>query len=112
MEPYIKKWLADGLDFAMEEDNDSGHGTMNLNSTAFRWKKYHNLLRYANAPHSPDLAIIETCWSAPKYNMKKSTYYDNETMKELILEGWDRLNYKGVNSIVHSIPQRLWDVID
>ena len=38
-------------------------------------------------------------------------YYDDETTKELILSGWNRLNYKGVNKMVHSMPQRLRDMI-
>ena len=87
LEPYVSKWLADGLDFTMEEDNDSGYGTMNPKSPAAIWKKNHRLKWYGNAPYSPDLAIIEACWSAPKHHVKKLPHYGDETTKELILEG-------------------------
>ena len=34
-----------------------------------------------------------------------------ETTKQLILDGWNRLN-NGVNKMVHSMPKRLKDVIE
>ena len=35
--------MAEGLDFTIEEDNDSGHGTLNLKNPVARWKKDYQL---------------------------------------------------------------------
>lgn len=39
--------------------------------------------------------------------------WDIDTLKEVILEGWDLLSVeKTINPAVHSMPQRWQDVID
>ena len=111
LEPYVKEWLHQGYRFTLEEDNDSGHGTLTTKNPIFAWKKANNLKWYGNAPYSLDLAIIETCWSAPKQETRRIPHYDDETLRGLILEGWDRHQYAGINKMIHSMPQRLKDVI-
>ena len=110
LEPVVKQWKDEGWDFTLEEDNDSGHGTLSANNICARHKQVNGIRCLHNAPYSPDLAIIETCWSAPKHEMKKHPHFDDETTKQLILEGWNRLSYEGVNEMVLSIPKRLKDV--
>lgn len=110
LEPHVGKWLRD-RDFVMEEDNDSGHGTKSGSNIVAQWKKLHNCKWYANSEYSPDLSIIETGWSPPKQETRRYPHYDDETTKQLILEGWDRWTYKSVNRMVHSMPKRLQDCI-
>lgn len=111
LEPVVGQWIRDGCDFTLEEDNNSGHSTHSTNNPAARWNMAHDVRIQPNAAYSPDPAIIETCWSSPKHITRKLPDYDDETTKDLILEGWDRLNYDGVNKMVHSMPQRLRDVL-
>lgn len=112
LEPHVKEWLHQGYDITLEEDNDLGHGTRIQSNPVWRWKTANNLKWYANAPKSPHLSIIETYWSALKQEMRTMPYYDDVTLKELVLEGWSRHQCIGVNIMVHPMPQRLKDVID
>ncbi len=66
LEPHIGRWIDEGYDFTLEEDNDSGHGTHTDYNIVAQWKKKRGCSWYANAPYSPDLVIIETMWSVPK----------------------------------------------
>lgn len=108
--PHVRQWMANGdlpERFIMEEDNDSGHGTKNPNSIAYKYKQRNGISFYGNAAYSPDLAIIETCWSCPKGETRRCAHYDDNTLKQLILDGWEKVTHYMVNKMVHSMVKRM-----
>jgi transposase len=86
LKPVVKPWLDQGHDFVLKKDDDLGHepGKSNIVRT---WKEKHHLEHYFNCVLSPDLAPIENCWVVSKQHLRKFSYWDNATTKELILEG-------------------------
>ena len=97
----------------LEEDGDSGHGrgpTAKKNNPVARWKKDIGLETYFNCAESPDLAPIENCWQAPKAYVQKRPHYNEQSLMELLLEGWEKVTIPFINEQVHSMPQRLHDL--
>lgn len=105
LEPVVKPLIQAGWN--LEEDNDSGHGIYNNSNRIAMWMRENRASRYANAPHSPDLSIIETCWSAPKSHTRKYPHYDDNALRSLIEEGWKKLTYESVNKMVDSMVERV-----
>jgi hypothetical protein len=110
LEPIVKPWIQRGDDFVLEEDNNSGHGTGKRNIVR-AWKEENNLESYFNCAQSPDLSPIENCWSPPKSHIRQHPHWDDETTKELVIEGWAKVSQEFINRQVESMPQRLKDVI-
>jgi hypothetical protein len=88
LEVAVKPWLERGDDFVLEEDGDSSHGPTDNNNIVRQWKKKHRLESYFNCAQSPDLAPIENCWQPTKQNTRRHAHWDDETLTELIKEGW------------------------
>ena len=110
LKPIVQPWLDREDSFALEEDGDSGHGP-GFGNKVQKWKKQHGLEYYFNCPSSSDLSPIENCWLLPKQHLRKISHWDDETTKELIYEGWERVSQDFINERVLSMPQRLRDVI-
>lgn len=110
LEPIVRPWLEDKQDFVLEEDGDSGHGTSRKNPVR-SWKEENGLESYFNSAQSPDLSVIENCWAIPKMYTRKYPHSDDDTLKELIKEGWAQVSQEFINSKVQEIPKRLRDVI-
>ena len=112
--PHVKEWILRGDKFVLEEDGDSGHGrgsTAKRNNPVARWKKDNSLETYFNCAESPDFAPIENCWQAPKVYVQKRPYFDEQSLIELLSEGWEKVSIPFINEQVNSIPQRLWDCL-
>ena len=77
-----------------------------------QWREENKLIFYKNYANSPDLVPIENCWLSPKQYIRSQPHWDDETFKELILEGWEKVSQEYVNERVLSMPKRLQDVID
>ena len=93
LEPVVKPWILQARNglidpFVFEEDGDTGHGT-GKNNIVRSWKAENKLDSYFNCPSSPDLSPIEKCWQAPKQYLRRIPHWDDDTTKELIVEGWD-----------------------
>lgn len=112
LNPVVKPWLESGDDFILEEDGASGHGPSSNQNIVFQWKEKHQLRYYFNTPGSPDLSPIENAWKAPKSHLKEHAIWDELAIKELAEEGWEALSQATINEWVHSMPQRMRDVID
>ena len=112
LEPIVKPWLDRKDDFVLEEDGDSGHGFGKGQNLVRIWKEKNQLEYYCNCAGSPDFAIIENGWQVPKQHVKKHPHFDLETLKELALEGWEKLSQKTIKKWVDEMPQRLQDCID
>jgi hypothetical protein len=115
LEPVVRPWVERGDDFVLEEDGDSGHGggpKARKNNPVAKWKQDMGLNTYFNCHNSPDLAPIENCWQAPKSFVRKRPHYDEQTLMELMREGWEHVTIPYINKQVRSMPQRLHDVIE
>lgn len=98
-------------EWALEEDRDSGHGKGKKNPVR-AWKEAVGLKFYFNTTYSPDLAPIENAWMAPKAALAKVDAWDEETIWEVALEGWNGLSMKTINKWIDSMPTRLKAVIE
>lgn len=76
------------------------------------WKEENRLDSYFNCPSSPDLSRIEKCWQAPKQHLRRIPHWDDDTTKELIVEGLDNLSMEHINEWTSDIPKMLQDCID
>ena len=119
LEPVVKPWLDDVKKgrcepFVLEEDGAPGHGNSGKGGNIVKtWKEKNNLVTYVNCPASADIAPIENTWQAPKAWMRTVPHYSDESMIDLIVEGWDyHLSQGFINERVHSMPKRLEEVIE
>lgn len=115
LEPVVRPWLERGDDFVLEEDGDSGCGggpKARKNNPVAKWKRDIGLKTYFNCHDSPDLTPIENCWSAPKAYVQKRPHWDEQSLWELLLEGWAQVSIEFINEQVDSMPQRLHDVLE
>ena len=76
--------------FILKEDGDSGHGPQG-NNPVKQFKQKHNILHYFNAAQSPDLSIIENCWSPIKQYIDHENHLNDHTLKQHIQEAWKKL---------------------
>lgn len=90
LEPIVKPWILRKDDFVLEEDGDLGHGTGKSNIVR-TWKEQNGLECYFNCHDSPDLAPIKNCWQPPKQYIRKFPHWDEDTIRELAQEGWDKV---------------------
>ena len=112
LDPVVKQWLDRGDDFVLEEDGDSGHGTGKTRNKVKSWKAEHDLKHYFNCPQSSDLSIIENAWQPAKQHVRKFPHWDDNSLKELIIEGWGPVSQDFINERVDQMPARLQAVID
>ena len=112
LEVAVKPWIERGDDFVLEEDGDSSHGPADNNNIVRQWKKKHGLEFYFNCAQSPDLAPIENSWQPTKAHTRRHAHWDDATLQELILEGWDGVSQEWINRRIDSMPTRLQEVID
>ncbi len=61
---------------------------------------------------APDLAPIDNRWQPAKTHMRRPAHWDDETLKELMLEGWAATSMYWINRRINSMPLRLQEVID
>jgi len=52
---------------------------------------------YFNYYNSPDLAPIKNYWQAPKSFVRKRPYYNEQTLIELMREGWEYITIPYIN---------------
>jgi hypothetical protein len=114
LKPVVLPWIMRGDDFVLEEDGDSGHGynknnTMNI---VKQWKQEHGLETYKNCAESPDFSPVENAWHWPKKRLREAPHWDESTMKELVVEGWESLKQETINHWVDEMPKRLQKCID
>ncbi|KAK4099712.1 hypothetical protein N658DRAFT_517214 [Parathielavia hyrcaniae] len=86
LEKAVGPWLAQGDQFILEEDGDSGHGTGKKN-TIRDWKERHGLRHFFNTPGSPDLSPIENAWNTVKQYIAKFPSWTEEELRGLAIEG-------------------------
>ena len=67
----------------------------------------HNIGLIDWPARSPDLNIIENCWSMLKTNVERRQPGDISSLKMYIQEEWDNLTMDYIMSLHNSIPTRL-----
>lgn len=115
LEVEVKKWVQRGDKFVLEQDGASGHGgsggdLARKNNIVAKWFKKMGVEVFYNCHNAPDLAPIENCWQGPKQYASKRPHWDENSLKELLQEGWDAISQKYINKQIDSMPQRLRDV--
>ncbi len=111
--PHVLPDLEKGVDFVLEEDGDSGHGSADNNNIVRRWKEENGLKSYFNAPKSPDLSIIENCWQPIKQHIDSVPHWDEGVVLNAITEAWrTKVTQDFINQRVKTFPNRLHDVLD
>jgi len=104
--------ITSGADFVLEEDGDSSHGPRNNGNIVRKWKEQQGLEFYFNCVQSPDLAPIENCWQPTKQHTRQHAHWDEETLKELVIEGWKQIEQRWINRRINSMVKRLKEVRD
>lgn len=61
----VRRWIDEGRDFILEEDQDTGHGTSD-NNACRAWKEANGLNYFFNASRSPDLSPVENVIKSPQ----------------------------------------------
>jgi hypothetical protein len=116
LEPHVKRWIQEGQDFVLEEDQDGSHGTIvpvSGPNIVQIWKKENGLEHFFNISHSPDLSPIENVWGLLKAYVRKWPHWSKQSTKELIQEGWDeKVSQEAINRLIDSIPARLQAVLE
>ena len=107
----VEEWLINDENFILEKDRDASHDT-DAHNIARSWKKTHGLKYYFNAPVSSDLSVIENCFQPLKSVMKNKVIYDDEILKEELINAWEEnVKQDFINKQILSMSQRLHDVI-
>ena len=108
--PEVLSWILRGDNFVLEEDGDSGNGISNK-SRAYQWKERHGLKSYRNCALSLDFAPIENGWFPIKNEVRKVFYWDEETTKEMALQGWAGIKQATIDRWVCLMSARFKEVI-
>ena len=114
LEGPVKKWIERGDDFCLEEDGAAGHGggpKARKDSIVAKWKDKKKIDHYFNCHDSPDLAPIENTFQGPKANVWKHPHWDEQSLMDILQEGWDSISQEWINDLVESMPKRLKDVM-
>ena len=102
----VKKWIERGDDFVLEEDGASGHGggpKARKDSLVAKWKDKKRVEHYFNCHDSPDLAPIENTFQGPKGHMRKHPHWDEQSLIDILQEGWDNISQEYINELVESL---------
>ena len=113
LNPHVRRWIERGDIFELEEDRDSGHGPEENNNKIRSWKAQYELRPWFNAPKSPDLAVIETCFGPLKQFLSNSGHWDEETLRARAEEGWrNHVPQEFINKQVLTMKDRLHACLD
>ena len=108
LEQEVKSWPSG---YILEEDSDAGYSPSQFNPVR-QWKEANNVSFFFNCPHSPDLAPIENAWRGPKEELKTVPHWNDETVWEGAVRGWESLSQETINAWILSMPRRLKRVVE
>jgi transposase len=66
-------------------------------------KRGHTILR--TPPYHPELQPIETCWAVVKSHVAKYNNFKMEKVKELLSEGFDKVNSHTIKGIIQKVQK-------
>lgn len=117
LKPYVSRWLEEGREWILFEDNDSGHGGRSESNIVRSWKEDNELKSIFNAPRAPWLNIIENAWRAPDQAVHLNAWkvQTADELYEIAEESWrseDSLPQKTINEWVLSARQRTKDTLE
>ena len=111
LEPHVKPSIERWESFTIMEDGDSSIRSFR-GMEAAKWLKDHNVPFYFNAPHSPDLSVIDDCWQSVKDEVRKAERPDEEALKAAALRGWKSVTQDFINWRAENMMERLQQVVD
>ena len=75
-------------------------------------KKMNKLKFYFNCVFSSDLFIIENMWLFFKQKLQKYFHWNDQTIKKLIYEKWNKMNQKFINYEISIMFNKLRKIIE
>ncbi|KAI0199079.1 hypothetical protein F4808DRAFT_434120 [Astrocystis sublimbata] len=113
LEPHVKKWLERGDHFVLE-DGIAVPGSQFENNIVNQWKAEHGLQCFSSSAEAPDIGLLDSCWKRPKMANRKQKIppRDEETLRNLAIDGWDALSQAAINEWCDAMPSRLLDIVN
>ncbi|KAH0829898.1 hsp7-like protein [Fonsecaea monophora] len=102
----VKRWIENGEDFILEEDQDSAHG-VGEDSSVRRYKEQIGLNYFFNASGSPDLSPIENIWRVQKQKIKQIDHFDDDSLVQAINQAWEDIPQETINRYIDSMVDRM-----
>ena len=106
LEKEVIKWIQRGDDFILEQDGASGHGDgpkARQNNPVAVWFSEKGVEMFFNC-HD-----FENSWQGPRQYAQNRPYWDQQTLREILCEGWAEISQDHINWLVETMPQWLHD---
>jgi hypothetical protein len=72
----------------------------------------HGVSYYANAPRSPGMVPIKSCWGTQKEYIKKWRPKGQDALQKGILQAWGQVQLGSINKMVLSMKRRVDQLVD
>lgn len=105
--PVMEEHLTSGQDFVFQQDGAGCH----TSKKSLKWMEDYGIPLLGWVSNSPDLSPIETLWREMKKALRKHPARTIPELKQRLQEIWDSFTPEFCQSLVHTMPQRLLDVI-
>ena len=100
--------LFDGTPFTVWEDGAPAH---TAKSTRKYWDTLPTVQHSISPPASPDLNVIETCWSLVDDMLMGRNFTSFNAFKGAVRNAWDNLPLDSIQKLINSMPSRVHKVI-
>ncbi len=102
--PKLVVWL--------ELDGDGSHGMKSESNPVRDCLERHGVSYYANAPRSPGMVPIESCWGIQKEYIKKWRPKGQDALLGGVLQAWGQVQLGSIDKMVLSMKRRVDQLVD
>ncbi|KAF1812305.1 hypothetical protein P152DRAFT_397592 [Eremomyces bilateralis CBS 781.70] len=95
----------------LQEDNDPSHGTQS-NNVASSLKHINWIDCLQHPSQSPDLSPMKALWGILKQRVRKRVWQTMEELKQILIDGWDKITMEEVRKRIAEMPYRCHLVVD
>jgi hypothetical protein len=96
----------------LELDGDGSHGMKSESNPVRECLERHGVSYFANAPRSPGMVPIESCWGIQKEYIKKWKPKGQEALQEGVIQAWGEVQQGSINKMVLSMKRRVDQLVD